>query len=341
MNINFLLYSFVIFIFIFFMIYRIAIFFNFFDKKELYINNKKIPMIGGLLIFFTAFFSFFFTHYELSYLIILSIGFLFIVLGIIDDLFDVHPYLRLFIQIIIIYFSLISFNVSFFSSDNISFFYNSKFIQFFFVLFLLLTSINAFNFMDGSDGLISSISISSIISSLFILFRSNVFINFEFYILFLSVILFFMILNFGIFNLKIYLGNSGSIFLGFIIPFFFINEISGNYNNLFLPVLFCIFLPVFNIVSVILIRVLNNKNPFKPDFLHIHHIFSFYGIGRFKIILILNLLILLLNYIFFIFHYFFGNFYSLFFGIILFFIFFSIHLFISKKNDFISYHNIN
>ena len=88
-------------------------------------------------------------------------------LGIIDDLFEVHPYLRLFIQIIIIYFSLISFNASFFSSDNISFFYNSKFIQFFFVLFLLLASINAFNFMDGSDGLIASISISSIISSLF------------------------------------------------------------------------------------------------------------------------------------------------------------------------------
>ena len=341
MSINPLLYSFFIFIFIFFITYKLAFYLNFFDKKELYINKKKIPMIGGLLILFTALFSYFLIHYQLSFLVILSVGFLLIVLGIIDDLFDVHPYLRLFIQIIIIFFSLIIFNDSLFSLENINFFYNSKFLQFFFVLLFLLTSINAFNFMDGSDGLISSISISSIVSFLFILFYSNLINNYDFYLLFICVIFYFIILNFGIFKLKIYLGNSGSIFLGFVIPFFFINEISGHYFNLLFPILFCIFLPVFNIISVTFIRVLNNKNPFKPDFLHIHHILSFYGFGKFQIILILNLLTLSINYIFFNFHYFFGNFYSLFFGIILFFIFFSIHLFISKKNKFTSYHEIN
>ena len=71
---------------------------------------------------------------------------------------------------------------------------------------------------------------------------------------------------------KIFLGDSGSMTLGFMMAWFLI--LYTLVYQVIHPVLamWCVTLTTFDIITVVIRRILRNKNPFKPDRRHIHHL---------------------------------------------------------------------
>jgi len=98
---------------------------------------------------------------------------------------------------------------------------------------------------------------------------------------------------------KLFVGDAGSLFLGFWIAYFLVIRINsieydGNYNFIStkienLPVLAVaiINIPVLDTIRVMFVRVLKRKSPFAADRNHIHHIFIDKGFTHVKTSLLL------------------------------------------------------
>ena len=169
-----------------------------------------------------------------------------------------------------------------------------------FTILCVLLLINAYNFIDGADGICSSnflFSLTSIIIYLFfnnyLIFEKFLFLNY----LILSVFLFFII-NISILPLKkIFLGDAGSTWLGYLLAWILIYISEIRIINPVLAIWF-IALPSFDFFRLIIKRSINLKSPFLPDRLHLHHLIQNYtenNLINILIILILNILLLFIG----------------------------------------------
>ena len=264
----------IVFFILYFLLNRMAIKYGLYDKNEFKKNNLiKIPLIGGVCIFVTLIIiSSFFSIKDDTYLMIL-LSFGIFVMGFLDDSLNLNFKLRFLIQIIfvsfyVIFFKLIITNYGFFNINK-----NFLFLSLFFTILAIVGTVNAFNFIDGLDGLTSSLFIVAIIFiKIFVFVNNDNYFFDELDILLVSVFCFLLInkqfIKFG----KIYLGDSGSMFLGFIVSIYLIY-----YSNVYtyIPssiVFWFVAVPIYDFFAVILIRILNKKNPMVGDNQHFHHV---------------------------------------------------------------------
>ena len=167
-------------------------------------SHKGIIPVGGSLGFiFVSSISFFFNkEYYFFLFLILSI------IGLIDDLKGLGNKVRLLTQILIgIIFSILVYKDSIFNylySPNS--FFIEEIILITFMTFLFVSIVNFTNFADGLDGLVGS---SMIIIFLFAAYLLN--IN---YIFLVGGLIGFLILNW--YPAKVFMGDSGSLYLGSI-----------------------------------------------------------------------------------------------------------------------------
>ena len=149
---------------------------------------------------------------------------------------------------------------------------------------------NSFNFIDGLDGLCSSTTIISIISIFLFAFFDNKIdqsFDFTFFIFFILNLLFFILFNLSN-SYMIFLGDAGSLFLGFYVSCLLIYFSQSN-NNILHPVLtiWCVTLPVYDIFSVTFRRIINKKSPFNADRTHIHHFLLQVGFSQKKVLILI------------------------------------------------------
>ncbi len=143
----------------------------------------------------------------------------------------------------------------------------------FWIIFIVM-SINAFNLIDGIDGLAISLGIAG---SVFYLIK---FIQFQE----TNMAIFAISLTGGLaglffFNLskknKIFIGDTGSLMIGGLLAFFGLKFISlsdpETASNSFFLVIGSIFLPFLDMVRVALVRIFHGDSPFKADRNHLHH----------------------------------------------------------------------
>jgi UDP-GlcNAc:undecaprenyl-phosphate GlcNAc-1-phosphate transferase len=136
---------------------------------------------------------------------------------------------------------------------------------------------NAVNVIDGLDGLAAGICLISAVTMFAI---SHIFG--EVTLAALSIVLAGSIFGFIRLNLppaKIYLGDTGSLFLGFVLAAIAVTERrKGSVTiTLLVPVLVAA-VPVIDIIYAFFRRLINRKNPFKGDTLHIHHRLVAFGL---------------------------------------------------------------
>ena len=152
------------------------------------------------------------------------------------------------------------------------------------VLFLT----NSFNYFDGLDGTLSLATIS-VLAILYFLVPIQ---SFQLFLIMILVpIIIFLSFNFSLFNLpKLFLGDSGSLMLGFLISFILIYLAKQNFVH---PILLAwsISIFVYEFLSVNIIRLKNKQNIFKAGKDHLHHILFV----KTKSILLTNLLISITN----------------------------------------------
>ncbi len=249
---------------------------------------------GGIAISIAYVFSILIFQISSNHLnLILSISFLICIIGFIDDKFNLTVGSKLSLQIIPIFYLIVLQDLSLKHLGD--YFYFKLELGSFVIPFTLLSVlflINAFNYFDGIDGTLSFTSIS-VLAIIFFLHP-----DYEFRLLLLIItlpILIFLFFNFSLFKLpKMFLGDGGSLFLGFIVSFLLIFLAN---QNLVHPILLAwsISIFVYEFLSINLIRLKNNKNPFKAGQDHLHHLLY----NKTNSIILTNLFIFSINIILF------------------------------------------
>ena len=278
---------------------------NFLDRKN------EVLQIGGPVIFLTLFVSFFYNTYNEIYFSILILSLLILIVGAVDDCFKISIILR-FLLFFIIIILIIYFEFKIINLGEYEIIGELKLgdMGLFITFLAFLALINGFNFIDGMDGLLSSIIINAIIFLIINLKLSNLSNDITFELNLLIILLIFLFFNFGfIKNLKMILGDSGSLSLSLIIGLLLIYH--ANYNSTGIhpsQVLWLISLPLFDVVSTSLKRIIDNKNPFTSDNNHIHYMLKVRTSYSDKsIVLILFLLSIILNIFGMFIYYYFGS----------------------------------
>lgn len=193
------------------------------DNKNPHYNNQPTPTGSGIifsLIICAGSFLFYFTNNNFkillpnNYIVFIITIFVLSVISFKDDIKTIDPILRLIIQIILIFMSLTLLPLHLVPLPTK--------VSFIFFTFFWIYIVNISNFIDGSDGFLSVNFIFIVINVLILKFTTNVEI-FSFYI---SLIILPCIIIFLYFNkppAKIYMGDAGSITLGYIVGFIVID----------------------------------------------------------------------------------------------------------------------
>ena len=269
-----------------------AEYFNLIDTPNFRKKHKEpTPLIGGISIFITLFFStFFFEYSKILNIIIISSSLVFII-GLLDDIKNIGIIVRLITQLlgslIVIFSGLYVVNLGNFLNIQLI---NLEIFFIIFTIFSVISLTNAFNFIDGMDGLAGGSFLVSIISILLFQFFGNGFNHIELLILLIIILSIYLLFNLSLFSFKkIFLGDSGSLLLGFLMSWFLI-YFTHPETRTFHPVLtvWCVTFPVFDTISVVFRRLITRKNIFLPDLFHMHHILNNYGFSKnFSVLIIL------------------------------------------------------
>ena len=173
-----------------------------------------------------------------------------------------------------------------------------------FTIFVFLVIVNAFNFIDGIDGL-------AITETIKVILLVELFSNESTPFLSLCLIIIFSLLPLYYFNFKkenkVFLGDAGSLFLGTIISILLFYVLGPDYKfkpefqvNKAVFSMGLIIYPLFDLLRVFIIRLSHKKSPFLPDQNHIHHLLINSGLSHFSSLLIIEScsLFILLLYLF-------------------------------------------
>lgn len=162
-----------------------------------------------------------------------------------------------------------------------------------FSVFVIATIVNGYNFIDGINGLAASISlISSIAFGSWFVFSETP-VSTQMAILVSAVIgALIPFLKYNVNPAKIFMGDTGSLIIGFLISIFalnFINESATSSNNSPLIAIGVVFIPIVDLLKVIGLRLMLGKSPFHPDRNHLHHLLLRIGLSHSKSTIILSI----------------------------------------------------
>ena len=194
-------------------------------------------------------------------------------ISLIDDVSDgVAPYLRLLVQIIAAFLAFIG-GIQLNEAWAI-------WINMPLTILFIVWMINAFNFIDGINGLAGSLGVvaSVVLGGGLLLIGDFKMAIFSFMIV--GGLLAFLRFNFG-HHARIFMGDNGSAVLGMALAVQSLQLINfgSDFNSHLLIVLAVVGIPFFDLLRVVLIRVSQYKSPFRPDRNHIHHLLVDYGMS--------------------------------------------------------------
>jgi UDP-GlcNAc:undecaprenyl-phosphate GlcNAc-1-phosphate transferase len=241
-----------------------------------------LGMVAGILMAMTLFSS------VGSYVGLMLAIIMIAVTGALDDRFDISFKLRFIVQIaaslVIIYIGGTKLNTfgNIFGLGAVE----TGLLAIPITIFCILGVINAMNMIDGLDGLAGGTSLVA-----FLAFAILALINKMTGLMLLSIAFVGALAAFLRFNWhpsKLFMGDAGSMTLGFVLAFFSI-ELTQKPDSLVSPVaaLFVLALPVTDTLTVMIKRMLKGNSPFKPDNTHLHHILKSMDISHGKVVVIM------------------------------------------------------
>lgn len=257
----------------------------------------EIPLIGGISIFLVlGTFAVFTGYFNNDWKWVLGVSSILIIIGLIDDLWDIRPFYKLAAQIIVAILMMFSTGdfiqiIAYLPSGNSI---NIVEIGYFVTLFAVVGLINAFNMMDGIDGLAAAQAILSIALTFTSMFIIQQKISNDIFIIFLlGALLGFLISNMNVLPpTKVFLGDAGSMMLGFFIAWMLIFYTQPPSKQGLPPslALWVVAIPVADTLALSLRRILSRRSPFSPDRKHLHHICLRLGLSPLKSLAIICML---------------------------------------------------
>lgn len=269
------------------------------DRKN---HEGHVPLVGGLAIFSSLLLTPLFIQEQIEHfgVFLVCICFL-LIMGLLDDVLEIKVSVRILAQVLAASFMALVGGVMLTDFGNISpsgVFYLGSF-SFFITVFATAGTINAVNFSDGLDGLASGLVL--IIFSFFAIATALAerWAELEILLLLISTLLAFLMFNArwaGRKKAAVFLGDAGSMCLGFTVAWFAIDLTQGD-DRVVTPVtvLWFFALPLFDTVGVMLRRILKSQSPLLPDREHLHHIFEHAGFSVGQTVLVIYVLALLMG----------------------------------------------
>lgn len=166
-----------------------------------------------------------------------------------------------------------------------------------FTILAVAVAINAFNFIDGIDGLSASMALLALthINLTFNILYAETPEDFAFFSVLISGALAgFLLFNLQVFNgRKIFLGDSGSMLVGMLVAFALINASqNGAFSGPKIAPSLCLWLiaiPLTDMLTIIMRRVFSGRSPMAPDRTHLHHILMNAGFSARRTLLVMIL----------------------------------------------------
>lgn len=252
------------------------------------LHQGVIPLVGGVSIFTTLSIAFLlFTPVDQDTILFLVSATILVVMGVIDDRLDISFKIRLVIQAAV---SLAMIQIAGKSLHNLGFLMGSEAIElplamsYLVTIFGVIGAINAFNMVDGIDGLLGGLA-SVTFAALGYLFLIDG--NTELAAvcgLIVTAMVPYIMLNLGFplgRRFKVFMGDAGSIFIGFTVIWLLIEATQGERVTHIRPVtaLWVIAVPLMDMATIMIRRIRKGQSPFKPDREHLHHICQRIGLS--------------------------------------------------------------
>jgi UDP-GlcNAc:undecaprenyl-phosphate/decaprenyl-phosphate GlcNAc-1-phosphate transferase len=241
------------------------------QPNERKVHTSVMPRLGGLAIFLSFIIGIFlFYPNPIDYWPILVGGTIIILTGILDDIFTISAKFKLLGQIIAALVTVlggiqIEF-VTIWQDERIYFEYFAIPIT---ILWIIAIT-NAINLIDGLDGLAAGVSSIALVTiSIIAITRGDILIAFLGLVMLGSTVGF-LVYNF--YPAKIFMGDTGSLFLGYMIS---VVSVLGLYKevtivSLIIPIII-LGIPIMDTTFAIIRRLVQGRPLSSPDKLHLHH----------------------------------------------------------------------
>lgn len=262
-------------------------------KDDRRMHKTAMPLMGGLAIYISVMAGMFlFMDLSKSVVAIMIGATIILISGIIDDLRELSPKLKLFFQImagvvLIIGGVKVNFITNPFSDQSIMM--SLSWLSIPITLFWVVGITNTLNLIDGLDGLSAGVAM---ISSFSFMLVANKFDNIPMAILSSAVsgaCLGFLPYNFN--PARIFMGDTGALFLGFMLAAISIEGVMKSVATIAIVVPIMILgVPIFDTAFAILRRLISGKSIMSADKGHLHHRLLKKGFDQKETVLILYLI---------------------------------------------------
>ena len=262
--------------------------------NERKIHHGQISRLGGVAVWISVMLTFAFlvilSYYPKGYGLsaIITGGSLMFLMGLIDDVYGLDAKFKLFIQIAIA-------SIVILLGIRIETLYNPfgtnielGWVSYPLTILWIVGITNAINFIDGIDGLAGSIiSISAVAIGIISLVLAPA-IPITALIAFILTGAMCAFLTFNYNPAKIFMGDSGALYAGFLLATLSITGIVAPAKDfsMYLPVLILI-VPMMDVMYSSIRRILNGTSPFVADSEHIHHKLLHAGYSQDRLVLLL------------------------------------------------------
>ena len=279
-------------------------------ERSMHLN--KTPTLGGVGLFITFTIGIIlmgiFTDLErpdlIKVLALVGSSILLLFLGLKDDLLVISPKKKFSGQLLAATIVVFASDLRILSMDGIFGLGELPYwISVGFTIFVFLLIVNAFNLIDGIDGLAGGIAIlTSAFFGVYFALNNMVLMALICFLL-IGALIGFLVHNFSK-DQKLFMGDSGSLFTGFLMAYlavgFLNNSATGTviaYPILNVPVMAIAVLsyPMMDVLRVFIIRIREGRSPFSADNNHIHHRFLSLGFSHKKAsasIVLLNMVVI-------------------------------------------------
>lgn len=240
-------------------------------------HKKPIPRLGGLAIIFGFTVSICcFAHFSRELIATLCGAFIIAVMGVVDDCKNLSAKLKFVIQILAALVVIIGGNIRITVFTNPNIFSDNPYLVLPWWLSIGASVIwivfitNAVNFIDGLDGLAAGVSAIMSVSLVFIALRIQEYSAAIIGLAIMGACFGFLPFNFN--PAKIFMGDTGSTFLGFMLATLSIQGVFKSYAIITFAVpLLILGLPLFDALFAMIRRIYKGQSPMVADRGHLHH----------------------------------------------------------------------
>ncbi|WP_368164183.1 UDP-N-acetylglucosamine--undecaprenyl-phosphate N-acetylglucosaminephosphotransferase [Aeromonas sp. R6-2] len=247
-------------------------------------NGRKqhqgvIPLVGGIAIYLTLMLALWVqpTLLNKSDIYVLCASVL-VLMGVIDDKYDVDYRIRLVVQILISCAMIFGAGLSLKSLGGLLFGHELVLgpMGYIVTVFAVLGAINAFNMVDGIDGLLGGLTLATFGGLAYLNYLDGQLPLARFCLLMMIVVIPYIMLNLGFpfgGKRKVFMGDAGSMLVGFTVIWVLLQGTQGPKAQMNpVTALWLIAIPLMDMVAIMVRRIRKGHSPFRPDREHLHHI---------------------------------------------------------------------